>query len=395
MTHPWSNAIDVVSWVFVVLILACLSWRAYKRSTDRGSLVVRWIISAPLIWILLRLIHSVNLYTPIFVLIPSLILAVLWAPSIGTMLCKPLTVALDGGDEEAEARPFYFIAEAKRQKGLFEEAMAEVRRQLEKFPGDCEGYTKLASIQMEDLKDLPAAEATLNEFLGLPERAPKEVAGALHLLSDWQLQFGRDAQAAIGSLQRIVQLYPDTPFAHAAEQRIARLGSADETSRVRHHSKFTVAPGRRDVGLSKESAAVAAPADPLALAEEYVRQLELHPSDTDTREKLAVLYAEEFQRLDMASEQLEQLIELPAEPPKHVARWLNLLATLHIKVAHDAAAAEGTLRRVMEKFPGSAMATMAMSRLASLQSELKASQKVQTTTLGAYEKDLGLKQSHE
>ncbi len=168
MTHPWSNAIDVVSWVLVVPTLAWLAWRAYKRSADRGGLIVRWVASVPLIWILLRLIHFQSPFTPIFVLIPSLILAVLWAPSIGAALCKPLTVALDGGDEEAEAKPFYFIAEAKRQKGLFEEAMAEMRKQLEKFPGDCEGYTKLASIQMEDLKDLPAAEATLNEFLDLP-----------------------------------------------------------------------------------------------------------------------------------------------------------------------------------------------------------------------------------
>jgi tetratricopeptide (TPR) repeat protein len=249
---------------------------------------------------------------------------------------------------------------------------------------------------MEDLKDLAAAEATLNEFMDLPESTPRDVAGVLHLLSDWQLQFGQDAAAAIGSLQRIAQLYPDTSFAHAAEQRIARLGSADETSRVRHHSKFTVAPRRRDVGLIKESAPVSAPAaDPHALAEEYVRQLEAHPSDTDTREKLAVLYAEEFQRLDMAADQLEQLIELPSEPPKHVARWLNLLATLHIKVGHDAAAAEGALHRVIEKFPGSALATLATNRLATLPSELKASQKSATKTLGAYEKDLGLKQSHD
>jgi tetratricopeptide (TPR) repeat protein len=319
---------------------------------------------------------------------------VLWAPSIGAILAGPLTGAFDGGDEEAEAKPFYYVAEGKRRKGLYEEAIAEVRKQLEQFPGDFEGHTMLATIQMEDLKDLPAAQATLNEFLELPDRAPNEMAAALHLLADWQLQFGRDAQAAIGSLQRIVQLYPGTPFAHAAEQRIAHLGSADETSRVRYQGKFTVTPGERDLGLRKDSAPVSAPADPHVLAEEYVKQLELHPSDTDTREKLAVLYAEQFQRLDLAADQLEQLIGLPAEPPKHVARWLNLLATLHIKVARDVAAAESALHRIIERFPGGALASVAAGRLASLQSELKSSQKSPTKTLGAYEKDIGLKQSH-
>ena len=233
-----------------------------------------------------------------------------------------------------------------------------------------------------------------NIYYSLARTETREVIGALHLLADWQLQFGRDAQAAIGSLQRIVQLYPGTPFAHAAEQRIAHLGSADETSRVRYQGKFTMAPGKRDIGLRKDSAPVPAPADPHALAEEYVRQLELHPSDTDTREKLAVLYAEAFQRLDLAADQLEQLIGLPAEPPKHVARWLNLLATLHIQVAHDVAAAESALHRIIERFPGGALADLAVSRLASLQSELKPSQSTPTKTLGSYEKDIGLKQTH-
>jgi tetratricopeptide (TPR) repeat protein len=304
-----------------------------------------------------------------------------------------LTSAWDGSGEETKAKPFYFIAEGKRRKGLYAEAIAEVRKQLEKFPGDYEGYVKMATIQMENLKDLPAAQAALNEFLDLPEHGPHEIVGALHLLADWQLQFGRDAQAAAGSLQRIVQLYPDTALAHAAEQRIAHLGGADETSRVRHQSKFTVGPGKRDVGLRKDGTPVSAPADPHARAAELVKQLELHPSDTEARTTLACLYAEEFQRLDLASEQLEQLIALPAESPKHVARWLNLLATLHIKHASNLEAAERALRRIVEKFPGGASATVATQRLATLQGELKASQKTPAKTLGTYEKNVGLKQS--
>ena len=394
MTHPWANAVDTVCWVLLLPILAFLAYRSYGRSDDRGALVRRWIISAALVLIIRVLARIPSPFMPVFLALPAVVLGVLWAPSVGAILAGPLTGAFDGGGEEAEAKPFYFIAEGKRLKGLYEEAIAEVRKQLEQFPGDYEGYMKLASIQMEDLKDLPAAQATLNEFLELPDRATNEMAGALHLLADWQLQFGQDAQAATGSLQRIVQLYPGTPFAHAAEQRIAHLGSADETSRVRYQGKFTVEPGERDIGLRKGSAPVSAPADPQALAEEYVKQLELHPSDTDTREKLAVLYAGEFQRLDLAADQLEQLIALPAEPPKHVARWLNLLATLHIKVAQDVAAAESALHRIIEKFPGGALAAMAVSRLATLQSELKSSQGTSTKTLGAYEKDIGLKQPH-
>jgi tetratricopeptide (TPR) repeat protein len=241
---------------------------------------------------------------------------------------------------------------------------------------------------MEDLKDLAAAEATLNDFLGYPGRSPGEVIGALHLLADWQLQANRDSKAARETLQRIVDLYPGTPFAHAAQQRIAHLGSFNEAMRARYSTVFTVTPGKRGDNLHR---ADAPPPDPRVRVAELVEQLKLYPADTDAREELAVLYAAEFQRLDLAVEQLEQLIALPAEPPKHVARWLNLLATLHANYAHDQQAAEKALHRIMERFPGGALAAMAASRLATVQTEIKTAQSTPTKVLGVYDKDLGLK----
>jgi tetratricopeptide (TPR) repeat protein len=367
-----------------------VGYRVYEQSDDRRSLVIKLGISVPLVLIALAIIHIHSPYTPLFVLFPAVTLGLMWAPNIGALLAGPLTGTFDGGGEEVEPKPYYFLAEGKRRKGLYEEAVGEVRKQLEMFPGDYEGYLKLASIQMEDLKNLPAAEATLNEFLEFPDCPPNEVAGVLHLLADWQLQFGRDAAAATASLQRIVALYPATPLAHAAEQRIAHLGSADETSRARHEAKFVVKQGERDLGLKQSGAPPAPVEDPDALASQYVKQLQLHPSDTEAREKLAVLYAEHFQRLDLAADQLEQLIALPSEPPKHVARWLNLLATMHIRQAKDLKAAEAALHRIIQKFPGGALATVATARLANLQSEVKVLGATAAKTLGTYEKDIGL-----
>jgi len=400
MTHSWANAVDVICWVLVVPALLYVGFQIFERSDDRRGLIRNWVGSV-LLGLVMLLILRVRLpeypvlmgLKPILILFPALLIGRIWTPSIGAFLGGSLTNAIDGGNEEVEAKPFYFIAEGKRRKGLYEEAMAEVRKQLELFPGNYEGYAKLASIQIENLKDLPAASATLNEFLEIPGRAPNEVIGALHHLADWQLQYGRDATAAAASLQRIVQLYSGTPFAHAAEQRIAHLGSADEASRVRYDSKFTVETRERHIGLRKESAPESVAADPHAQAAEYVKQLESHPFDTEAREKLAVLYAQEFQRLDMAADQLEQLIALPAEPPKHVARWLDLLATLHIKHAHNLEAAENALRRIGERFPGGAQASMAARRLAGLNAELKASQRTAPKTLGNYERNVGLKRA--
>jgi hypothetical protein len=97
--------------------------------------------------------------------------------------------------------------------------------------------------------------------------------------------------------------------------------------------------------------------------------------------------------MDLAVDQLEQLIAFPNETPRHIVQWLNLLADLHIRCGRDLAGAEAALRRILEQFPSPALAEPALARLAALQGELKAGQITQVKTLGHYEKNLGLKQA--
>jgi hypothetical protein len=94
----------------------------------------------------------------------------------------------------------------------------------------------------------------------------------------------------------------------------------------------------------------------------------------------------------LAVSQLEQLAALPNETPQHIAHWLGLLATVHIRHGHDMEAAEDALRRIIDRFPKSAVATRAVARLATLQAELKtATTTTAAKALGVYEKDVGLK----
>ena len=109
------------------------------------------------------------------------------------------------------------------------------------------------------------------------------------------------------------------------------------------------------------------------------------------REKLAVLYAEHYQRLDLATDQLEQLILLPNQPAKQIGHWLNLLADLQIKHAHDLTAAQQTLQRIIDQYPDWAAAHNAQRRLDILKLELKGKGKRQPIKLGAYEQNIGLK----
>ena len=389
----WGGAFDLLCWLTVLPALGFAGYRALRRSAEPAKLVVTWAICAVLLLLILSMIASADKKPAgaLFVLIPSVFLAIIVAPAAARFLAKPLTDSFTGGDDEAARKPFYFLAEGKRRQGQLDEAVAEIRKQLELFPGDPAGYMMLATIQAEDLHDMTAASATLEELLARPSLAPQAAVAALHALADWQLQVGRDTSAARSALERVVKLFPDSQYSHAAQQRLARLGGVDETREFRENAKFQVQTRLGKVGLGQVSQPEIAPEDAEATAAEYVKQLAQFPADTETREKLAVLYAEQFQRLDLAADQLEQLISLPEETPKHIARWLNLLATLHIRCGQDRKAAETALRRIVERFPDTAMAEVAAMRASSLGLEFKAAEQPQVKRLGVYAKDLGLK----
>jgi tetratricopeptide (TPR) repeat protein len=384
---------DALCWLILVPAFCVLGYRSLERSDSRGPLIVKWIVSALLI-VLIRFIMYLNVpYEPVAIILPAGILGVIWAPTIGAFVSKPLTSALDGGGEEVEPKPFYFIAEAHRRKGLYQEAIAAVRQQLEKFPGDVEGMMKLATLQAEDTGDLLGAEATIAELLQQPELPSNAAVAALQTLADWQLQIGRNAAAARASLERITQMFPDTSFAHAAEQRLAHLAGVEQARQFREQAVFKVPAGERDIGLrpAAKPGPDSARAEADAQAAEYVRQLEQHPNDTDTRERLALLYAEQFQRADLAADQLEQLTTFPNESPAHIARWLDLLATVHVRYGRNLEAAQAALRQIIERYPGTALASRADSRLATLHTELRSGEAAVFKRMGVYEKDLGLK----
>ena len=54
MTHLLDNAVDVLCWVLVLPALAYLGFRSYEKAEDRRGLLIKWIVSVPL---LILLIH--------------------------------------------------------------------------------------------------------------------------------------------------------------------------------------------------------------------------------------------------------------------------------------------------------------------------------------------------
>ena len=179
----------------------------------------------------------------------GIVLAVIWRHNIADLVAKPFSSLYDGGSEEPVPHPAYSIAQSKQKKGQYLEAMAEIRKQLERFPTDVEGQMLLAQIQAEDLKDLPAAELTIERFCAQPGHAPQNIVFALYSLADWHLKITQDREAARRHLEKIIELFPDSEFALGAAHRIAHLGSPEMLLAPHEQKKFTVPEGVRNIGL--------------------------------------------------------------------------------------------------------------------------------------------------
>jgi len=392
MERVLSIAFDILCLLFVLGCLGYAVYRTVKNSDDPARLVFKWFLSLGIIVVAGIIIsHFPYGYAPMLAALFGLVLAIIWASNIGSYVADPISGMFDGGRAEPDKKPMYSYAEAKRRKGRSTEAVVEARKELAKFPHDITGALLIAGIQAEDLNDLASAERTIEEYISQPRLPPQAVAAALQNLADLQWRFGKDAAAAMATLQRITSAYPDTPMAHAALQRIAHLDTADQTRLQKAATRYTVPTGERDIGLRPSFKAPFQPPQPTDEIAALVSQLERHPADVESRERLAVLYAEQLGRVDLARDQLEQLISLPAESPKRIGNWLNLLATLHARFGNDLASAEEALRRIIALFPKSAMAEHATARLASLNQEVKANQASGAIALGSYEKEIGLK----
>lgn len=376
-----------------------IRWLKNTRE-DPARLVFKWILSAVVIGLLLWKVAPFVAdggQAGALIGVPlaagcALILAILWGSNIGGAFAGIFTGMYDGGDEPPEPKPAYSVARARRNQGRFLEAVVAVREQLARFPNDLEGVLLLASLQAENLNDLPEAELTLNRFCEQPDSPPQQVAATLYQLADWHLKLAKDPDAARRILEQVVARFPDTELAKQAAQRIAHLASREFYLEAQDRAVVAVTPGVQNLGLMRNPDRLQpVPADPAELAASYVRQLEQHPHDTEAREKLAVLYAEHYHRLDLATDQLEQLVRAHPDSPKAVARWWNLLADLQIQCGADYEAVRRSLQTIVAQFPDLAVAEHARRRLDYLRLEFKGKEKSQAVPLGSYEQNLGLK----
>ena len=397
---------------WIAIIVGFASWllvRTLKRTEDPSNLIFKWLFTIPLVTgefffarHLIKLLHeggALSNFPQAFMLVISIvacaiIVGLVWRHNLTDLIANPIGSLFDGGREQIEPKPYYSIALSKRKRSKPLEAIVEIRKQLAKFPNDFEGITLLASVQAEDTKDLPSAEITFNHFCDWPDAPPRQVAAAWTQLADWHLKIANDVDSAREVLEKIITRFPGTGLAAQAAQRIAHLGGTEKILLAAHDRQAVFVPeGVNNIGLL-DSTEFLRPVemDPKQQASEYVKHLEQYPLDTEVREKLAIIYARDYQRIDLASLELMQLINEPKQPAKQVARWLNLLADLQVQGGADYEAVRETLEKIVKRFPDLPMAERAQSRLSLLKLEFKG-QKNETPgkKLGVYEQNIGLK----
>jgi tetratricopeptide (TPR) repeat protein len=399
-----ANFFKTLLWLAAWLgFLAAVGWairRVWQRSDDRPALLVRWRLTladlAFIVFIVAPLFGEFG-YVAAFAGVPlaafaGLVMALIWVPSMVDAVGRRLGTLYDGGSTAPDPEPFFSIAEARRKQGRYEEALAAVREQLTRFPDHFRGQMLLAEIQAEDLRDLPAAATTIEACVSQPGHAPKNITFALLRLAEWQLKLASDRAAAQAALERIEQLLPGTPEAHLARQRLAHLTPETMLQEARERPKLEVPHAVERLGLLGETPKIVPRgSDPHERVERLVAQLDRFPEDNQTREELALLYREEFQRPDLAAEQLEQLIAQPQAPPAQIVRWLNLLADVHLDGAGDFEAARRALQRVVDLDPDSPAAAQARRRLALLPRQMAAKKQSQVLKLGSADPRMGLK----
>ena len=166
-----NHAGEIVRGIFTfALIIGAVGFvvvRSVLKAEDPARMILKWLVTLGvavfMIWVAIPAVlqdgyaalHGLSL-----VLICAVVMVVTWRHNLASLVADPIGALYDGGTTPPDPHPAYSVALARQKQGRYLEAIAEIRKQLDRFPTDVEGQLLLAQIQAEDLKDLPAADRT-------------------------------------------------------------------------------------------------------------------------------------------------------------------------------------------------------------------------------------------
>ena len=396
----------LIGGVSLAVVIYIIRKQLRNRQNDPVKVIGLWVLSfVAFFGIAYSAVAAQEGFALILVLLVAVLIAVLlglaWTPTIVNTLVSPLTTALSGDDTVAYEGPAYGQALAKRKRGQYEDAVEAVEAQLEQYPGDFDGLMLKASIQAENLDDLPAAVATIQETLEDPGKVRFNLPVALNKMADWQLTIAGDASAAKRTLEKIREALPGSQAAQLVSQRLASLDASEESEAAAEDFNESYRH------LVEESAAkddftgpleIPRPVevDPLqtdeAKLQTCLRRVALHPDSINNREELAALYLGHMKQPALAIQQYEHLLTLPGTTIHQKAAWLNKVADIQIKSGETYESIRATLLLIVSLNPKAAPATLAEQRIAYLRVEMRGvNKKSKKLQLGSYDEDVGLK----
>jgi TolA-binding protein len=121
---------------------------------------------------------------------------------------------------------------------------------LQEHPLDIESRQRLAALYVHSFERIDLAQLEYEQLIAQPNQSPKQIAQHLNLLADGQAKLGH-GDAARKTLQRIIEKFPKTSLADAAQTRLAHFGSE---MRGQQKSQASVKLGsyKKDLGLNRD-----------------------------------------------------------------------------------------------------------------------------------------------
>ena len=394
--------------LFGVLLIPLLYfiWKQIKNpNNDPVKVIVRWVITLMAVFFVFygpaQSGGGIGLIFVLLLMIPCLVLiGLMWAPAIGNWVASPITNAMTGDSRESYNKPEYGIAIARRKRGRYVEAIEAIDVQLAKYPGNLDGLMLKATIEAENLGDLSAAAATIQETLSDQGQLNYRLPVALNKMAEWQLTIAGDPDAARRTLQQIRTAQPNSQAAQLAAQRLASLDSSEESESAvvdfnESYQKLVEESAQKDDFTSPLELPKAIELNQQQAHEKAFQtclsRVETHPDSINNREELAALYLGEGKEPAMALKQYEYLLALPGTTIHQKTAWLNKIADIQLKSGESYETIRATLEQIIALDPRAAPAARAQQRISYLPIELRsANRKTKRLKLGSYDDELGL-----
>jgi len=110
-----------------------------------------------------------------------LVAATIIAGPIARLIAQPAGNLFYPEDHFDHPQPMYGIPEAKRKRGLYEEAMAGFEKIAEEYPNEIKPYVEMIDIAIVDLKDAGRANAIYRRGVSaLKNAADKEILARMY-----------------------------------------------------------------------------------------------------------------------------------------------------------------------------------------------------------------------